>query len=413
MILFLLNRVISLEAPQNPKNNSMVSLKKYLPHLIAGATLIPLLTFADEAKYTLMSELPGIDTTTDLSGYTKGIVQILIGITGVLAVVRMVRCGIELMATASPSAKNTAKSCIVEAILGLLLALGSWAILNTISAKLVSVTDLSSLEVLNLNTEGKTPDQNPNQVQGDVGAKEGWRIKYKTQNGSTAFMDAPTYDDCIKLLDNLKATGVNTDGKSQITILPDESCKEKRAQGAYNTGNLQINTDGTVGSGGSEQQFRDQLTDGHVTINNGPCRSIKVDQRGCTSLEGIDGSIVSAVVQLKQECTKNDTACGIILTGGSEAGHRSHGAGIPIVDLAQTKTLTDYILKNIPQGKEKGAPEPSFDGYQKFGVKIGGKLYWFTKEGTYGAKGAHYHVCPDGYNDTVGCSSKKKDSTGG
>lgn len=100
------------------------------------------------ATYTLMQPIGPLTGAVDLTTYLTTLYQILIGVTGVLAVVRIVICGIKIMSTASPSAKNEAKSCIGEALLGLLIALFSYAILNTISPQLTSATlDLSDVNI--------------------------------------------------------------------------------------------------------------------------------------------------------------------------------------------------------------------------------------------------------------------------
>ncbi len=61
----------------------------------------------------------------------------IIGITGILAVVMIVICGIRLMTSASASGKSEAKSCITNAIFGVLIALGGWLLLNTVNPQLL------------------------------------------------------------------------------------------------------------------------------------------------------------------------------------------------------------------------------------------------------------------------------------
>ena len=80
------------------------------------------------------SEVPTVTTAT----YLPGLFRLIIGIAGVLAVVRIIWGGIQYMSTDAFSGTNEAKNTIQNAIWGLLLAMAAWLIVYTINPNLVS-----------------------------------------------------------------------------------------------------------------------------------------------------------------------------------------------------------------------------------------------------------------------------------
>ena len=115
-------------------------MKKYL-----FTTGVLFLAFAQRAEavctdpnqYDLIAPFGTLSGCVDLITYLNGIFKTVIGITGVLAVVTLVLCGIKLMSAASASGKSEAKKCITNALFGVFLALSSWLILNTINPLLL------------------------------------------------------------------------------------------------------------------------------------------------------------------------------------------------------------------------------------------------------------------------------------
>ena len=112
-----------------------------------------------DTKYTLLAPLPcengagcengqlkTYDPTqnNNIGGYLNLMIKLFIGICAVLAVIMIVWGGIEYMTTELISSKEAGKERIIHAILGLLLALGAWTLLNTINPDLLN-TDLESL----------------------------------------------------------------------------------------------------------------------------------------------------------------------------------------------------------------------------------------------------------------------------
>ncbi|MCK5021854.1 MAG: hypothetical protein KAR54_01225 [Candidatus Pacebacteria bacterium] len=101
-------------------------------------------------EYTLLeSSLPNIpDKTSNIGEYLQGIFILGVGLASVLAVLMIVIGGFKYMtAEASPFSIEEAKKNITNAILGLILILASWLLLNTISPDLIN---------FNLNLKGVT-----------------------------------------------------------------------------------------------------------------------------------------------------------------------------------------------------------------------------------------------------------------
>lgn len=88
--------------------------------------------------------IPCIDTAPSdtnkcpFGNYLNIMIKIIIGFAAVLAMVMIVVGGIEYMTSDLVSSKEAGKETITHAILGLLLALGAFLILNTINPKLLS-----------------------------------------------------------------------------------------------------------------------------------------------------------------------------------------------------------------------------------------------------------------------------------
>lgn len=101
---------------------------------------------ADEAfEYTPLSPLPHTTQgaigkeTTNINLYLLGMFKLLIGVAGVLAVIMIVIGGIQYMSTDAISGKLDGKGKIQQAIGGLLLAVLSYLLLQTINPNLLKI----------------------------------------------------------------------------------------------------------------------------------------------------------------------------------------------------------------------------------------------------------------------------------
>jgi hypothetical protein len=95
-----------------------------------------------DTTYTPLAPLPGLekfDTNTPCSfgGYLNIMIKIFIGFAAVLAMVMVFLGGIQYMTSEVISSKEAGKERIMNAILGLLLALGAYTLLYTINPKLL------------------------------------------------------------------------------------------------------------------------------------------------------------------------------------------------------------------------------------------------------------------------------------
>jgi hypothetical protein len=111
-----------------------------------------------ELNYKLLAPLPGMGSEINLepsgskpglgfAGYLNILINLFIGICAILAMIMIVMGGIQYMTSGLVSSKESAKETITNAILGLLLALGAFAILNTINPDLLTV-DLSRMTTI-------------------------------------------------------------------------------------------------------------------------------------------------------------------------------------------------------------------------------------------------------------------------
>lgn len=88
--------------------------------------------------YTLLAPIGDFkEAPTNVGDYFNIIFKIVIGLCGALAVVMIVIGGVQYMGDESIFGKTEAKSRITSAIIGLLIALGSYALLNTINPDLL------------------------------------------------------------------------------------------------------------------------------------------------------------------------------------------------------------------------------------------------------------------------------------
>jgi len=136
--------------------------------LLLFAVFLFWLSTVNAQGYVPLAPLPGVPAgqETDIGSYLGSIFKIGIGLAGVFAVLMIIISGIQFIGgAASPSAHTEAKERMVNAILGLILALGSWLILNTINPNLLK----TNLELAEVTVTGSGPSgfvtQNQNLVQ--------------------------------------------------------------------------------------------------------------------------------------------------------------------------------------------------------------------------------------------------------
>ncbi len=116
-------------------------------------------TFDIDTGYELLAPLPGLGSIDTLPSdtnpcpfgkYLNIIIRLFLGICAVLAMVMIVAGGIEYMTSELGSSKEAGKGKITHAILGLILALGAYAILNTLNPQLLGGICLNRLPEANI-----------------------------------------------------------------------------------------------------------------------------------------------------------------------------------------------------------------------------------------------------------------------
>jgi hypothetical protein len=105
---------------------------------------LPPTVFSQQLEYAPLSPIPGTvlsdqNKTTNITMYLIGMFRLIIGVAGALAVVMIVIGGIQYMSTDAIYGKSEGKEKIKKALSGLLLAIMSWLILNTINPEILKI----------------------------------------------------------------------------------------------------------------------------------------------------------------------------------------------------------------------------------------------------------------------------------
>jgi hypothetical protein len=253
----------------------------------------PALVFAQDSVVLLEPTLPLVEQGIDLGGYLNALYQLGLGVATVLAVIMIIWGGLEYMTKDSIQSKSDGRNRITKALIGLLLAYGSWLILYTINPNLVSFQFLNRL---------------------------------KTQTG----------------------TGGNAPASGEMPQ--------------------------------SEKDIRDRLKAAGININHTePCGL--GETTGCTTLAGLPEKAIQGLINLREACD-----CAITVTGGTESGHKTHGPGIPVVDVSSFPALSEYATKNgASPVTATTCPPGRFHQIRHF-------IFQWEPAGCHGVKDTHWHL---------------------
>ena len=353
---------------------------------------LPLAALAAPATYDLLAPVGTLPATVDLTTYLQEVFKTAVGIAGVLAVIMIVICGIRLMGTGSVAGKSEAKQCIWNAVFGILLAIGSWLLLNTINPLL-----LKNDAQLTVNQPVLATPPAPAASVAPIPKAPGWYFRYKDPSGST--VNSPrvnTADNCLEMQKVEENNG---------TVIVDKCFEISRpAFGAPPPAPPAVIPNPT--QSGSEQATRNLICGNAscvgskpVGINKNACNPSSLDgvKGGCTNVEGLDNATVMFIKSLPGLCS-----CDVMITGGTENGHASHGAGIPVFDLATSLKLLNFIKTNATV---KSNPSFCYSNSSTCFSKWLYNGYWFTDETAGALHGGHWHVCKDGTAAPVGKSA--------
>ena len=260
-------------------------------------------------KYTPLENLPGFENQGgDFATYFGNLYKLALWIVGISALFMLVVGGFLYLSSAGNTALlGTAKKTIYSALIGLVIALVSWLLLDTINS------DLTNLKLSGLSGAISS------------GSSSGTGSAGTGSGGSTA-------------------TGTYTHAEAAAAL-------------------------SAAGIG--------------ITSSSG---RIGCSDVGCTTLEGIPKSAIDNLISIKKDC-----GCSFNVTGGTEAGHASHGSGKPIVDVTQDTTLGNFLYSKA--GGSGGATITKSPGY---GIsKICVTTAWEKLNfgcGSYRESAAHFHL---------------------
>jgi len=94
----------------------------------------------------------------------------------------------------------------------------------------------------------------------------------------------------------------------------------------------------TSESATEETRIRKLLEDGGVKIFKKPC--VPPNTVNCVNVAGLHQSAIDGLIRAAGECGGTDC---IIITGGTEPGHDSHGPGLAVVDIAYSLKATQAL----------------------------------------------------------------------
>ncbi len=283
---------------------------------------------SDNSNYCMLAPLPGLGDgsgnlpVTSFGNYISTIIYIVFGLIGVLSVFMIVFGGIEYMTGTSAGEKEGGKSRITNAILGLLLALCSYIILNTINPKLVNL----GVTIPQVAVVASTTIDNP-----------------PTGTGTTtSTITNTTYTTLCPQVGGTVNVTMSSDGgttKSTVAypivtgfIWPSDSGVDQTITWGGKSWILY---------GGTE---RTTLTNAGISFNASNPTTVGAYKDGVsvTSVYGLTSAALSGLTSLEGAC---GAGC-VVVTGGTECwDHQTHGPGLAPVDLRVTPALISYIQK--------------------------------------------------------------------
>lgn len=298
--------------------------------------------------------------------------------------------------------KSAGKDRIMNAIWGLVLALASYMLLNTINPDFVhlgihipggTLTQYDDPDAPD-NTETKLTLKNSDGTWTNVGSvmcdltSKG--IKRNVPSDGTAGLvpvsisvagGAPKnvfmpitkgepwpYDD---------GTSIRLTAEQAQILFPSET-------GAFTTGNAGNDYEPLyVGLTVLSNNYRGPLAAHGITVNH-TSAAFNIGATGVTSIYDLPTSASNGLITLKQNCdTYEGTSCDVVISGGTECWlHDTHYPGLPAVDLSKTTTLVDYLTKNATKG--------TLDNWGQHYTL--GTMNFVDESSSAHMTGAHYHV---------------------
>lgn len=311
----------------------------YLYLVVLGLALFtPLIGLAQAYEYVSMVNLPYVDGNQSTEDYVNGLYILAISVAAFLAVIKIIFAGVKYVMSDIVTSKEDAKTDIRGALIGLMIVLGAWIILNTINPSLTELNALKNAPPLRQAEQGT--GQNPACHTNDdrsqtICLNQGEEIIFFACDGNDctqAEVDCVMRDrdnEHITLIDHLglsfKADHVTCIYSLTTVTPPTNETQLSHADALQALGSAGIEVTSTSGPGGVNE-----------TCATGD---------GCTSLHNIREDTITQTIAL---CSKVGSG-NCVVTGGTEPGHvggqYSHSEGYKI-DLDDTEALDNYIMNN-------------------------------------------------------------------
>jgi len=126
----------------------MKNKKKIERIFLAALVLLTFFSFfhpANAADYTNQEKIPGAAVTSDFIQYLKDVINFGFAIIGILALFMLIIGAYQYLMAAGSGNASGAKETISSALLGLILGLTAWVILNKINPDLVSMRAITKI----------------------------------------------------------------------------------------------------------------------------------------------------------------------------------------------------------------------------------------------------------------------------
>lgn len=149
LLLFIVSGLLFLSTPigVDAQDNTEYRLLAPIPGVSTEEGGVPCVSKDDDGNI-IMDENGNTIPCATAKSYIPGIIVLIIGIAGVLAVIKIIFGGILYMSTDAIGGKSEGKGHITDALWGLLLIVSAWIILNTINPDLVNLNlTIKGLEV--------------------------------------------------------------------------------------------------------------------------------------------------------------------------------------------------------------------------------------------------------------------------
>ena len=373
-----------------PQHSTRNRILRMVPFVLSLLTPIAYAATCPAGQYSPIAPFGTISGCLNLTQYLNQVFTTTIGIAGILAVVIIVVCAVRMMTTGSVAGRSEAKECIYNAIFGVLIAIGSWLLLNTINPQL-----LKNDAVLAIQAPTQAPAAGVQTANDPMPTQPAGAFYYRYRDATLNIIknspSFPTIDVCNASLTKQKDGGVTIengpDGNPTCFRIPPATLPPA-GSGEDATRNQLC---------GNNSCLRNTTSNSNVYVKKPPCIPYTANYKQCATGTGtnVGGLPLDAVNHLKNLAA--NCPCSILITGGTEAGHVSHGANVPVFDLSRSADLLKFIKTNATVKENPSFCSPS----RKNGVCFYKWLYngyWYTDEvgaELYGIA-PHWHVCKDG-----------------